>query len=55
MTVNFIVTVQDWYGKRTVDCETEKQAWDAISSRTVGGLWDITSPTGMPLADFWTY
>lgn len=51
-TINYIVTIDDWFGHREICCETELDAWDAIGSRTFGGLYKVSSPTGLDTSDF---
>lgn len=52
MTVNYIVLIHDWAGRRVVECETVQETWDAIDSRTFGGLYEVSSPTGQDCWEF---
>lgn len=52
MIVNYVVSICDWNGRRTVECETVDQVWDAIGSRTFGGLYEVSSPTGQDCSEF---
>ena len=54
--VNYIVTTQCWnYGKRVTECTTVEEAWDAVGARSFGGLYDVSSPTGLDVYDFVPY
>lgn len=52
MLVNYIVYIRDWYGRREVECETEKQAWEAIGASAFGGLYEVSSPTDKDVSHF---
>lgn len=52
---NYEVHIQDWNGNRTVKCDTEEQAWEAIGNRAFGGLYQVTSPTGLNTYQFIPY
>ena len=52
MEVNYIVRIQDWNGTLEVECETEREAWNAIGTKIFGGLHHVSSPTGKDVSDF---
>jgi hypothetical protein len=49
---NYLVHIQDWNGMRTIKCYSSTQVWKAIGSRTFGGLYQVTSPTGKDCGQF---
>lgn len=50
--VNYIVTISDWNGHRTVKCYNVQAVEKAIGSRVFGGLYRVDSPTGKDTARF---
>lgn len=52
---NYVVWVQDANGARIINCDTIKEVWAAIGSRTMGGLYRVSSPTGQDCSDFIPY
>lgn len=51
-TVNYVVTTQGWSGKKVTECETEDEAWKAISNCSFGSLVNVSSPTGKSVSQF---
>ena len=49
---NYIVRISDWNGKRIIVCNDEDAVWEAIGSRTFGGLYEVSSPTGKNVNQF---
>lgn len=49
---NYVVKISDWYGKREVKCRTKAEVWEAIDSRSFGGLYEVSSPTGKSISEF---
>lgn len=43
---DYVVKINDWYGKLVVKCRTKAEVWEAIVSRAFGGLYEVSSPTG---------
>jgi hypothetical protein len=52
MTVNYIVHIQDWNGHSKVECETEKEVWEAIGKSSFLAGYQVESPTGKDVSDF---
>lgn len=48
----YIVVIDDWNGHREIECETEEEAWDAVGSRTFGGLYYVKSTNGEDVYEF---
>lgn len=51
-TINYIVTTQGWSGKKVTECETEDEAWKALSDCSLGALTNVFSPTGKSIRQF---
>jgi hypothetical protein len=49
---NYVVIIHDWTGRQVIQCKTKKQAWDAVGSRTFGGLYEVHSPAGLDTGEF---
>lgn len=49
---NYVVHISDSFGTRRIECETEKEAWDAIGRSTFGSLYSVSSPKGLNVDDF---
>jgi len=49
---DYIVFIRDWYGHRHIPCNTEAKVWDAIGHCAIGGLYEVSSPTGKNVNDF---
>lgn len=51
-TVQYVVTTQGWSGKKVTECETEDEAWKALSNCSLGSLVNVSSPTGKSVGQF---
>lgn len=51
-TINYVVVTQGWSGKKVTECETEDEAWKAISNCSFGALVSVSSPTGKSVSQF---
>jgi hypothetical protein len=49
---NYVVHIQDCYGSKVIHCDTVTEAWKAIETRALGGLYQVESPTNKPIEDF---
>jgi|GEM_PF-5509602 len=48
----YLVVIQDWKGRREVACQTEAQVWKTIGQMYLGGLYEVSSPQGLPVYQF---
>ena len=49
---NYVVVTRSFKGTVTTHCNTVEEAWDAIGDMTFGGIYDVTSPTGLDTEEF---
>lgn len=54
-TINYVVTTQGWSGKKVTECETEDEAWKALTDCSFGSLTNVSSPTGKNVNKFIPY
>jgi hypothetical protein len=49
---NYVVRIQDRYGRKVFKCDTEAEAWKALGNMAFGGLYSVGSETGKSTSDF---
>ena len=52
LPVSYVVHIQDMKGKRTINCKTAQEAWDALGKMSLGGLYSVSSPVGLNVSTF---
>jgi hypothetical protein len=49
---NYVVVTRSFKGVETTECNTVEEAWKAIGNMSFGGIYDVTSPAGLPTDEF---
>ena len=53
--INYIVTTQGFNGKKITECETKKEALEALTDCSIGALTNISSTTNKDISEFIPY
>jgi len=48
---NYLVSINDWYGHREVECNSEEEVRETIGSVIFGGLYVVSSPVGLDIGE----